>query len=169
MLQITFLVSLESSRGGGVHWPWFHGVWTCCAKSSWILNDFFTENFGGIGMGLWCWAGFNGIFLVRFGFRMWEILIFKWFLLLKTQINSKKTRFWKEKSVEDVVTLGPTAQATLVSCLCRRLSWKPPFLWGFWNSQFYSLILNFFFKESEQVILWLWNIWKINTNNSLKI
>ncbi len=24
-----------------------------------------------------------------------------------------KTRFWKEKSVEDVVTLGPTAQATL--------------------------------------------------------
>jgi hypothetical protein len=27
----------------------------------------------------------------------------------------QKTRFWKEKSVEDVVTLGPTAQATLVS------------------------------------------------------
>ncbi len=26
-----------------------------------------------------------------------------------------KTRFWKEKSVEDVVTLGPTAHATLVS------------------------------------------------------
>jgi hypothetical protein len=26
--------------------------------------------------------------LVRFGFRMWEILIFKWFLLLKNQINS---------------------------------------------------------------------------------
>jgi hypothetical protein len=25
-----------------------------------------------------------------------------------------KTRFWKEKSLEDVVTLGPTAQATLV-------------------------------------------------------
>jgi hypothetical protein len=24
-----------------------------------------------------------------------------------------KTRFWEEKSVEDVVTLGPTAQATL--------------------------------------------------------
>jgi hypothetical protein len=44
---------------------------------------------------------------------MWEILIFKWFLLLKIQINSKN-RFWKEKSVEDVATLGPTAQATLV-------------------------------------------------------
>ncbi len=26
----------------------------------------------------------------------------------------QKTRIWKEKSVEDVVTLGPTAQATLV-------------------------------------------------------
>ncbi len=25
-----------------------------------------------------------------------------------------KPRFWKEKSVEDVVTLGPMAQATLV-------------------------------------------------------
>ncbi len=25
-----------------------------------------------------------------------------------------KTRFWKEKSVENVVTLGPMAQATLV-------------------------------------------------------
>jgi hypothetical protein len=26
----------------------------------------------------------------------------------------QKTRFWKEKSVEDMVTLGPTAQAILV-------------------------------------------------------
>jgi hypothetical protein len=25
----------------------------------------------------------------------------------------QKTKFWKEKSVEDVVTLGPTTQATL--------------------------------------------------------
>jgi len=47
---------------------------------------------------------------------MWEILIFKRFLPLKIPINSQKTRFWEEKSVEDmVVTLGPTAaQATLV-------------------------------------------------------
>jgi len=29
-------------------------------------------------------------------------------------MNSKKTRFAKEKSIEDVVTLGPTAQATIV-------------------------------------------------------
>jgi hypothetical protein len=51
------------------------------------------------------WAGFNGIYLLRWGFRMWEILIFKRFLSLKIQINSQKIRFWKEKSVEDVVTL----------------------------------------------------------------
>jgi hypothetical protein len=50
-------------------------------------------------------AGFNGIYLVTFGLRMWETLIFMWFSLLKIQINSKKTRFWKEKRVEDVVTL----------------------------------------------------------------
>jgi hypothetical protein len=29
------------------------------------------------------WAGFNGIYLVRSRFRMWEILIFKWLLSLK--------------------------------------------------------------------------------------
>jgi len=35
------------------------------------------------------WAGFNEIYLIRFGFKMWEILILKWFLRLKIQINSK--------------------------------------------------------------------------------
>jgi hypothetical protein len=37
----------------------------------------------------------------------------------------QKARFWKEKSVEDVVTLGPTIQATLVlinRCKCVELS-----------------------------------------------
>jgi hypothetical protein len=29
----------------------------------------------------------------------------------------QKTRFWKEKSVEDVVALGPMAQATLVNIM----------------------------------------------------
>jgi hypothetical protein len=62
-------------------------------KSSWVLNDFFTE----------------------FGFRMWEILILKWFVLLKNSYKFPKTRFWKGKSVENVVTLGPMAQATLVT------------------------------------------------------
>ncbi len=39
------------------------------------------------------------------------------FQLISATENSnkfQKTRFRKEKSVEDVVTLGPTAQATLV-------------------------------------------------------
>jgi len=38
-----------------------------------------------------------------------------------------KTRFWKEKSVEDVVTLGPTAQATLdyeTNCVIRHMKLK---------------------------------------------
>jgi hypothetical protein len=52
---------------------------------------------------------------------MWEI--FNGFLPLKIQINSQKTRFWKEKSVEDMVTLGPMAQVTLVNI--------NPFITGF--------------------------------------
>jgi hypothetical protein len=39
------------------------------------------------------------------------------FQVISIAENSNKfnqTRFWKEKSVEDVVTLGPTAQGTLV-------------------------------------------------------
>jgi hypothetical protein len=37
--------------------------------------------------------------------------------MISTTENSNKfqnTKFWKEKSVEDVVTLGPTAQTKLV-------------------------------------------------------
>jgi hypothetical protein len=45
---------------------------------------------------------------------MWEILIFRRFLPLKIQINFKKPGFGRKKLVEDMVTLGPTAQATLV-------------------------------------------------------
>ncbi len=39
------------------------------------------------------------------------------FLVISATENSnkfQKTRFWKEKSVENVVVLGPTAEATLV-------------------------------------------------------
>jgi hypothetical protein len=45
------------------------------------------------------WAGFNGIYLVRFGFRMWQTLIFKWFLPLKIQINSKKPGFGRKNQL----------------------------------------------------------------------
>jgi hypothetical protein len=46
------------------------------------------------------WQGFNGIYLVRFGFRMWEILIFKRFLLLKIQINSKNSGFGRKNQLK---------------------------------------------------------------------
>ncbi len=85
-------------------------------KSSWILNDFLMKmklnhswkfqrnwNVPLVLLERSRWAGFNGIYLVRFGFRMWEILIFKWFLLLKIQNKFPKTRLWKEKSVEEMV------------------------------------------------------------------
>jgi hypothetical protein len=39
---------------------------------------------------------------------------FKVIFTIENSNKFKKTRFWKEKSVENVVTLGPTAQATLV-------------------------------------------------------
>ncbi len=52
------------------------------------------------------WAGFNGIYLVSFGFRMWEILIFKWFLPLKIQINSKKPGFGRKNQLRMWEHLG---------------------------------------------------------------
>jgi hypothetical protein len=51
------------------------------------------------------WFRFNGIYVVRFGLGMWEIWNFQWFLSLKIQVIFIKTRFWKEKSVENMVTL----------------------------------------------------------------
>jgi len=111
MFQIVFLVSLESSRQGGVHGLCFHDVWTCGAKVLEYLMIFSLKIKLNRSWKFWMnwnvllvlletsWStGFNGIYLIRFGFRMWEILIFKWFLLLKIQINSQKTRFWKENS-----------------------------------------------------------------------
>jgi hypothetical protein len=104
-------------------WAWFHDVWTCCAKvlEYWMISSLKIElnhswkfrrncNVPLVLLERSWWAGFNGIYLVRFGFRMWEILILKWFLPPKIQNKFQKTRFWKEKSVEDEVTLGPTAQ-----------------------------------------------------------
>jgi hypothetical protein len=101
-------------------WAWFHGVWTCGAKvlEYWMISSLkiklnctwkFQRTWN-VALVLlersWC-AGFNGIYLVTFGFRIWEILILRWFLPLKIQINSKKPGFWKENAVEDMVTVGP--------------------------------------------------------------
>jgi hypothetical protein len=33
---------------------------------------------------------------------------------IENSYKFQKTKFWKEKSVEDVVTFGPTTEATLV-------------------------------------------------------
>jgi len=85
---------------------WFHDVWTCNAKvlEYWMISSLkiklnrswkFRRNWNVPLLFLersWS-AGFSGIYWVGFGFRMWEQLIFKWFLRLKIQINSKKPGF----------------------------------------------------------------------------
>jgi hypothetical protein len=106
MLQMLFLVSLESSWGGGVRQSaWFHDIWTCSAKvlKYWMIFSLkiklnhswkFQRNWN-VPLVLlersW-WARFNGIYLVRFGFQNGG------------HINFQKFRVWKEKSVENVVT-----------------------------------------------------------------
>jgi hypothetical protein len=90
-----------STRRGA--WAWFHDVWTCGAKvlEYWMISSLKTKlnrskkswrnwNVPLVFLERPWWATFNEIYLVRFGFRMWEILICKWFLPLKIQINSKK-------------------------------------------------------------------------------
>jgi len=62
---------------------------------------------------------------------MWEILSFKVISGAENSNKFQKTKFWKEKSVEDMVTLGPTAQATLVVLNSQKLfhlhwsNWMP--------------------------------------------
>ncbi len=121
-------------------YAWFHDIWTCSAKVleywwffHWKLNWIVAENLGGIGMYVplvmllersWWWAGFDGVYSVRFGFRMWEILIFfNWFLLAENSNKFPKNQALEgKKSVEDMVTtLGPMAQATLLLLLLQKL------------------------------------------------
>jgi len=103
MLQIEFLVSFESSWERGVHRLGFtSGVevlehWKIKLNRSWK----FQRNWNVLWVLLersW-WVGFNGIYLVRFGFRMWEILVFKWFLPVKIQMNSKKPGFGRKNQL----------------------------------------------------------------------
>ncbi len=109
--HVLALFGKLSTRRGA--WAWFHGVWTCGAKilEYWIISSLkiklncswkFWRNWN-VPLVLlercW-WARFNGIYLVRFGFRMWEISIFRWFLPLKIQINSKKPGFVRKISWE---------------------------------------------------------------------
>jgi len=87
---------LLRSRGESA---WFHGICTCGVEvlGYWITSSLkiklnsswkFRKNWN-VALVLlersW-WAQFNEIYLVRSRFRIWEILIFKWFLLLRMQI-----------------------------------------------------------------------------------
>ncbi len=108
---------LSTRRGA---WAWFHSVWTCSAKvlEYWMISSLkvklncswnFWRNWN-VPLVLlersW-WARFNGIYFVGVGFRICEILIFKWFLLLKIQINSKKPGFQlKENQLKTSSHLG---------------------------------------------------------------
>jgi hypothetical protein len=46
---------------------------------------------------------------------MWGDIDLKMISAAKNSNKFQKTRFWKEKVVEDLVTFGPTAQITLVT------------------------------------------------------
>jgi len=87
-------------------WTWFCEVWTCSTKvlEYWMISSLkiklncswkFRRNWN-VPLRLLersSWAGLNEIYLIRFGFRMWEIVILKWFLSLKIQINFEKWGF----------------------------------------------------------------------------
>jgi hypothetical protein len=105
-----------SRRKGALVWS--HDVWTSGAKviEYWMIYSLkirlnhkwnFWKNWN-VNLVLLetSWRPrFNGIYLVRFGFRMWKILILKWFMPHENSNKLQKTKFWKEKSVENVVTL----------------------------------------------------------------
>jgi hypothetical protein len=121
MLQIVFLVSLESSWRGGGAWAWFYDIFGLVVQKflniDWMISSLkilkinrswkFWEElecaFGVLGKILMS-TGFNGIYLVTFGFKMWEILNLKVTSAAENSNKFQKTRFWKEKSVEDVVS-----------------------------------------------------------------
>ncbi len=55
------------------------------------------------------WNSFGKIWIQNLG-----DIDFKVTSAAENSTKIQKTRFWKEKSVEDVVTLGPTAEVTLL-------------------------------------------------------
>jgi hypothetical protein len=95
MLQIVFSVSLESSHEHGLGSMKFGLAVQKFLNIEWIFHWNLNLSHGWNFWRNWnvplvllersWWAGFNGIYSVRFGLRMWEILIFQWFLLLKIE------------------------------------------------------------------------------------
>ncbi len=92
--HILGLFGKLSRRRGA--FAWFHEAWTCGAKvlEYWMIfslksklnHSWKCRRNWNVPLVLFersWWSWYNGIYLVRFGFRVWEILIFKWFLQLK--------------------------------------------------------------------------------------
>jgi hypothetical protein len=76
-------------------------------------------------MCLWCsWKDLDEHDLMEFNGKIWIQNVGDiYFYMTSTVENSNKflkTRFWKEKSVENMVTLGPMAQATLAILMIQR-------------------------------------------------
>ncbi len=112
----SFSAIVTNGCGGDGWWwwwsAWFHDVWTCSAKvleyciiyslkiklyHSWKFQR--NWNVPLVLLERSWWARFNGIYLVRFGFKMWQILIFKQIFPLKIQINSKKPGFGRKNQL----------------------------------------------------------------------
>jgi hypothetical protein len=87
------------------------------------------------------WAGSNGIYLVRFGFRMWEILIFKWFLPQKIQTNLKKTGFGRTNGTGHTSLSMKEGSLFLLFCL---------YLWDPLNQDASDRVLDLFGKLSKR-------------------
>ncbi len=109
---VVFLESLKISRRGGVHGlvsMMFGLVVQKFLNIEWFLHWKIKLNRSWKFLRNWkvplvllersWWAGFNWIYMVKFGLRMWEILILKWFLPLKIQINSKKPGFGRKNQL----------------------------------------------------------------------
>ncbi len=114
---------LSRRRGASA---WFHGIWTCSVEvlEYWMISSLkiklnhswkFWRNWNVplVLVERSQWAGFNGIYLVRLDSECGRF-DFEMISAAENSIKFQKTRFWKEKSVEDEFTFGPTAQATLV-------------------------------------------------------
>jgi hypothetical protein len=101
---------LSKRRGALV---WFHDLWTSSAKvlEHWMIFSLKIRlNYGWKIWKNWnvnlvllersWWARFNGIYLVRFGFQMWEILIFKQFMPRENSNKSKKLSFGRKNQLK---------------------------------------------------------------------
>ncbi len=130
VVQFVFLVSLESSWWGQVHCAWFHDIWTWDAKvhEYWMTSSLkiklshswkFWRNWNVLLVFVersW-WARFNEILFGKIWIQNVRDIDFEVISAAENSNKFQKTRFWKEKSVEKVVKLGPKAEAI------PRLSW----------------------------------------------